>query len=394
MWAYKEKLYMYRTLSDLDSVWDRYVKARKKKLSIAIHFRKATAGTILFENVHPFEIRPGFGFMHNGTVKDLVPYTPKGISDTNFINTEIFQNFPKGFLQNPAHRVVATSMLDGGRMLFMDSHENFSILNEGRWGAQWVDGVWYSKGEHLAYYQHGKKELYTSLSWERELYDKYDIDYSSDTGYGYWREAPAKKPEHTKIIPFYPTKKEAQEIKIETKKERKQRRKMLIRKAKQQERIRISPVLGPPPSQSANLIFDYGYFSFIAHYEQRLKAIGLATIKDYQLWALGDLGGEMPGAIPVTNSKITGTLYEITSDYKDVIESFDDIYGCDVSQPDISVFYRRWVKVNLHEGIKRREVWVWFYHFAMRLADVPTSAIVPMGDWSRWASPIYPIKEA
>ena len=381
MYAHKDKLCVWRAMDDLDGLWDRYIYARNRSLPVALHFRKATAGrgTINADNIHPFQIRPGFEFMHNGTAKAVVPYTPHGTSDTKFINSELFQNFPPGFLQSPIHRVTIENLIDGGRMLFMDNKGRFTILNEKRWGAIWDNGVWYSKGEHLPYYLYGEEPAWVGYGYCS--YDLYDYE-TYDDGVSWWNRQKERKPlvkTTTDTTPFTSTKKE-------TKKERKAKQKAARAKDKS-----IPAVTGPTPSYHANLIFDYGYLNRVGFYDERLKEVGVAHASDHQLWAMGDSGDEMPAALPVGNSRILGTLYKVTKDYKSVINDIDTMYGCDFTQPDISVYHRRWVKVSLIQNGRSNDVWVWIYRFAMPLTAVSTAAIVPFGDWSRWSSKV-PLK--
>lgn len=379
MYAYENKLCIWRTLDDLDGLWNRYIYARNRSLSIALHFRKATAGTIKPDNIHPFSIRPGFAFMHNGTAKDIVPYVPHGTSDTKFINSELFQSFPVGFLQSPIHRIAIENLIDGGRMLFMDSKGGFTILNEKRWGASWDKGVWFSKGEHMPYYLYGSETIWVGTS----IYDNDDPYYNNyrhqiDWGAKRKEKHSLSQTKHTTVIPF-----------VSTKKDRKARRKLASQRAIITKGAHNIPTsTGPAISHTANLVFDYGYLANVGFYDSRLKVVGAATAADHQLWALGEFGNELPAALPANKSRILGTVYKITKDYRSVMDGIDDVHGCDYKDPAISVYHRRWVKVNLLQGKQNRDVWVWIHRYAMPLESVSTAAIVPMGDWSRFTSPV------
>ena len=412
MYALKGKLHIWKTLEDFQGLWQRYLFARKRQCKVAIHFRKATEGTVTEDNLHPFEIAPGFAFMHNGTVKDIKDCVPKGSSDTRHINEELFSQFPGDFLQSPIHRVMIDNLIDAGRMLFMDNTGACTIINEGRWGAKWVDGVWYSKGEHLPYYLDNNKIPWVGsyTGWQSSLWGGDGEDNLYDPKDVYDGTAATKETVFTKIeiadvstvkriIPFKPTKKEHPfQIGLyqqkESRKVKKARRKMEVQKALNEGVSRVPAIMGPMVNSHNNLIFDYGYMARSGFYDSRIKEVQDASLNDHQLWAIGDGGDEMPVILPMSGVTMHGTLYKITKDYLSVVEDIDQMHGCDHKNPDISVFHRRFVKIHINVGtVAATTVWAWTYRFAMSLNDIDAASIVPFGDWSRWCTKVhdYPI---
>ena len=362
MWPEDGKLHIWRTMNHFSGIWKRYSDAKKKHLPVAIHFRKTTAGTeVNYNNLHPFIVNTNLAFMHNGTAKDIIKYLPEGVSDTSFINTELLQKFPDGFMDCPIHRIAIRNLVDDGRMLFMDGDGNFNIINEERWGAKWCEGVWFSKSEHLSYFLTGKNKFFYSPPkpagyWGSDDYLQYDkIDWGTPRK-TIVTTPPKKAPPPT-----------VRDIKTAPSKE----------------------MVTPKPSVTANLVFDYGYLNRVGYYNPYLKQLGTGVLYNYQLWAIGDHGNEMPAALPIKPNCIIGNIYEISADYANVMDGIDNVYGCDQIQPDISVFRRKWVEVTLVNAHAKSgtKLWAWIYTYAMSLTDVTAAAPVPFGDWSRWDSP-------
>ena len=373
MWPEDDVLHTWHTMDNLKGIWKRYSDAKAKQLPVALHFRKATVGkaTTTRDNLHPFIIRENFAFMHNGTARDVVPFLPDGVSDTSFINTELFQNSPKGFINKPIYRLALEGFIDGGRMLFMDGTGAFTIINETRWGAAWKDGVWFSKGEYLNYYLTGEKPKWTSGYYSA---DRYSGDYSLDDQVDWWNLSLDERNDRR-------AKKHS--VLAKTKKE-KETGKAIVSTERDISTAPSVAVTGPEPSRIANLVFDYGYLGRVGHYDDRIKKIGPATIGGHQLWAIGEYGHEIPAALSGHDNCITGEIYEIEKNYRSVLDGIDNIYGCDRTQSDISVYRRKWMEATLIYKGDKVKMWVWVYQYAMSLNDVTTACIVPFGDWTRW----------
>ena len=106
-----------------------------------IHFRWAThgsnEGTL---NVHPFKVRKGLVFAHNGVINDVSDSTK--YSDTQMFNFEILQKLNDDFLNNKAYQVLIEKMIGSSKLGFLTSEGKIKIMNE-RLG-HWKDGIWYS----------------------------------------------------------------------------------------------------------------------------------------------------------------------------------------------------------------------------------------------------------
>jgi len=423
MWSQDEKLHSWTTLDDFDGVWMRYASARAQKLRVAVHFRRGTvAAENSIENVHPFIIRPGFAFMHNGTITDITTLLPsdKSMSDTRYINKHLFQTFPKGFLQSPIHRIAIKELIHGDRMFFMDGHGGFTIINEASMGAQWKNGVWYSKGyEKLKYYLDGIKSYTThGQGWNqgKNITSVAAYNYNRVVGYGHdadetgamslneridWWNMSLEEREETRRVQLVELTTPAKKL---TKAERRAKRKA-DKAAAKAAKSRLSGIIDisgrpltqsakaamgkldhwrgqdPTPSHTANLFFDYGLLHRLGYSDTRLDHVGRGMLHGYQLWAIGDGGKEQPSPVHTKGSHIVGQLYKISQNHTDVIDSMDDRHGCQIRDPESSVYLRRYMKVSLQNT---GEVYAWVYTYNVPLSEVNTAAVVPFGDWNQF----------
>lgn len=395
MWADKGKLHIWRSMKDVDSLWTRYANVRAKKIAVAVHFR---AGTLeskeVIKNIHPFVISPGFAFMHNGTMHELKSHLTKGISDTHYINTELFQTLPNGFLSKPIHRLAINGLLNGGRMFFMDYEGNYTIFNEDRWGAKWDNGIWWSKGEKLPFYLRGTQIVtYTGYSNVCGVGSWQNNNNSERTTQTLHNSHVRQVTTHERIIPWMfgdddPDYAEVSTVrKIGELAKSPKRGKRARRNAEKNTKIlsigRTPAIQGPKPSKFNNLLFDYGFMSRHGYVDERIHLRSAATLHGAQLWAIGTYGSEIPAAIPEKGSAILGTLHEITDHHVNVLETLDDRHGCDINSPSSSVYHRRYAKIH----VAGAEMMAWVYRYAVPLQQVNGgTAMVPFGDWSRWCS--------
>lgn len=371
MWAWKGQLHTYQTLKNFDGIWERYLSARRRKLPVGTHFRLATKGAVkALKNCHPFEIVPKqLSFMHNGTIEAIDKLLPDGTSDTSYINSELFQHLPGNFLKSPLHLQMLHDLLNGGRLLFMDDQGRHTIINNIKWGAQWKDGVWYSKDKHL-------KFITTGVDIHTTTYG---------TGYGH------TFPEHDNEKDWY-TGKKKQKMKKKGKKENNPL--PFMKSGKQLSPLnniikaltRTAPKepmsFGPEPSKHANLLFDYGFLERAGFVDNRIKEIGEGVVQDEQLWALGEVDNEQPAAIHTNGAAVQGKLFKVTKDFKKVFERLDTQYACDLKSPNASVYYRRYLTMRRIGG---GEMKVWFYRYVAPIQSNASAAIVTFGDWSRWS---------
>lgn len=89
--------------------------------------------------------------------------------------------------------------------------------------------------------------------------------------------------------------------------------------------------------------------------DDRLTYIGRGSITA----ALFDLG-LYPAAVPSTEGRVWGELYEIT-DAPKVLSALDEIEGYRPDDPDRSLYVRAEAEVVLAEGLATR-AWVYFYN--------------------------------
>lgn len=86
-----------------------------------------------------------------------------------------------------------------------------------------------------------------------------------------------------------------------------------------------------------------------------LRYVGRGSIQA----ALFDLG-IYPGAVPASDSRVFGEVYE-TDDLETVLAALDDIEGYLPADPDHSLYRRERVPVSLPGG-RVVEAWVYFYN--------------------------------
>ena len=89
--------------------------------------------------------------------------------------------------------------------------------------------------------------------------------------------------------------------------------------------------------------------------------------------ALFDLG-LYPAAVPATEGRVWGEVYEITDPAK-VLNALDEIEGYRPDDPDRSLYVRAEVEVVLAEGAPAR-AWVYFYN-----APLGQAPRIPSGDY-------------
>lgn len=145
-YADRNKIRVYKTLSNFEEFHLEYLKARKLKTNICLHFRIGTSGKKDLLNCHPFEVSPNLYFCHNGIIDVPVPKNSI-ISDTIVFNETILKNLPDGFLSNKAIKRLIESYTHGSKLLFLDSNSNFTITNEK--SGCWHGGNWFSNYSYL-----------------------------------------------------------------------------------------------------------------------------------------------------------------------------------------------------------------------------------------------------
>ncbi|OFW19519.1 MAG: hypothetical protein A3H97_24735 [Acidobacteria bacterium RIFCSPLOWO2_02_FULL_65_29] len=82
--------------------------------------------------------------------------------------------------------------------------------------------------------------------------------------------------------------------------------------------------------------------------------------------ALFDLG-LYPAAIPATDARISGEVYQML-DSESVLQALDDIEGYRADEPDLSLYTRLQTPVTLSDG-RLVEAWVYFYNAPLGRAE-------------------------
>ena len=163
--------------------YDKFLKAYKTDVSMygskspfLLHFRMTTHGTNKGTfNVHPFKVRDGLMFAHNGIINDVD--TDKKLSDTQVFNREYLQNLDRKFLKDDTIVNLLESFIGTSKLAFLDVKGTYKILNESL--GHWKDKVWYSNNsyEDRSYgYSYGYGQFWKSA----DQYDDYSIYKSVD----------------------------------------------------------------------------------------------------------------------------------------------------------------------------------------------------------------------
>jgi gamma-glutamylcyclotransferase (GGCT)/AIG2-like uncharacterized protein YtfP len=125
----------------------------------------------------------------------------------------------------------------------------------------------------------------------------------------------------------------------------------------------------------ADAAFFYG--TLMAGFDRRRRAGVDSDMKylgrGYISGALFDLG-IYPAAVPSSDGKIWGEVYEFNDDGK-VLGVLDDIEGYTHADPDRSLYTRVKTRVTL-DGDVSRDAWVYFYN-----APLGGAPRIPSGDY-------------
>ena len=126
--------------------WSSYVKNVVKNGNpiSAIHFRITTHGKTNAENCHPFKIRNGLGFIHNGVINFVK--NDKKRSDTSMFNEHILKRLPSNFIRNGAICDLIEESIGSSKLVFLDENGDYLISNEEL--GKWQDNVWYSNDSY------------------------------------------------------------------------------------------------------------------------------------------------------------------------------------------------------------------------------------------------------
>ena len=132
----------FRHLTDFNSLYALYQEY--EKYPMMIHFRIDTAGKVIEENCHPFQIKGNLFMCHNGGFWEWDREHIK--SDTRLVaeqlakipNIEEILNGTKPYLMKIAEKII------GGQKVIMMDRFHYHIFNEHN--GLWKDGSWFSNG--------------------------------------------------------------------------------------------------------------------------------------------------------------------------------------------------------------------------------------------------------
>ena len=167
----------YRKYNKFLSNWKSDVGEFGSVSPFLLHFRLAThgidEGTF---NVHPFTIRKGLAFAHNGIINEVAD--DKKLSDTQVFNRDILKSLKKTFLQDEILMKLIEGFIGASKLVFLGNDRTYKIVNEGL--GHWKDGVWFSNTSYsYKIYKAYKGKVYgyggyNSFAW--------DDDYDDFTG--------------------------------------------------------------------------------------------------------------------------------------------------------------------------------------------------------------------
>ena len=141
-WVENRTVHRFKTLASAAIAYNHYNKIRSKHGNtgpIILHFRLATHGKTDYANCHPFKVRSGLVFAHNGILE--VSHPNKSLSDTAAF-CELLKQLPDNFLRERGVRVLIEMATAGNKLAFLDRDGNVDIFGRDR--GHEVGGTWFS----------------------------------------------------------------------------------------------------------------------------------------------------------------------------------------------------------------------------------------------------------
>ena len=167
----------YRKYKKFLNSWKEDNKRLNKISPFLLHFRLAThgieEGTF---NVHPFNVRDGLVFAHNGIINDVED--DKKLSDTQVFNRDILTRLERNFLDNAILLKLIEGFIGSSKLAFLNRDKSYKIVNED--AGDWIDNVWFSNTSHQykgRSYSFNSKIYgsYGDYNWQDEYDDFNDI---------------------------------------------------------------------------------------------------------------------------------------------------------------------------------------------------------------------------
>lgn len=171
------QLQIFKEMTNFDKFYKEYNKQRKanKESNFVLHFRIATSGKIDKTNCHPFNVSKNLSFVHNGMIS--IEQLNKNVSDTYTFNELVLKKLPNTFLTNHAILDLIENYIGYSKLIFLDSDNTASILNEhlGHWDE--LDN-WYSNNSYQCTYT--KTKATKDKTYQIDA-DYYNASYYNDT---------------------------------------------------------------------------------------------------------------------------------------------------------------------------------------------------------------------
>jgi predicted glutamine amidotransferase len=141
------KMVVRKTQKSWEHFYEIYLDAKDEAPDshFIVHFRWATHGAKNTENTHPFKVRHGLYFAHNGIISGYGSGQEK--SDTRDFNDRILKQLPDNFHLNKDFIEMLSDHIGlGNKFVFLDDLNQYAVVNENQ--GQWLKGNWYSNRSH------------------------------------------------------------------------------------------------------------------------------------------------------------------------------------------------------------------------------------------------------
>lgn len=190
MWVEGGQIKFVKQLKRFGKFYRRYLKVRELGIDVVLHFRIGTHGANDIENCHPFMVKPGLAFCHNGIITQ---HTPAKIlnkeapidlrSDTRLFNEEVLQKLPDEWQKNPGILKMLSDYVGYSKLVIMDL-ESVYLVNDCL--GVWDKGVWYSNDSYrFTAYNYIDKRSSVSVKGLDTDFRYEGKDYVFEEGYTY-----------------------------------------------------------------------------------------------------------------------------------------------------------------------------------------------------------------
>lgn len=144
MYSDGKRIRIYKVLDDykkFEKLYYRLANGPARGKNMVVHCRVATHGAVNRRNCHPHKINSKLGFVHNGTIHNVVADKTKGDSDTVVFRNEILRNLGNSW-RNEGVFTMMEKFIGKSKLVFLDVNDLIKIANEDL--GEWDSGVWFS----------------------------------------------------------------------------------------------------------------------------------------------------------------------------------------------------------------------------------------------------------